>query len=137
MSIEAGGAFRCKSEDLTGEMRHLWVILTDPVTYPDCVVIVNVTTTHTGKQVVRNYDPACDLKRGDHNLIIHPSFVFYNEAMVVTVQKLEDAEIGHTTSFDQAVLQRIRDGAGKSRFLDRGIKRRLLDQGILPQGAGA
>ena len=45
MSIEAGGAFRCKTEDLTGEMRHLWVILNDPVAYPDCVVIVNVTSS--------------------------------------------------------------------------------------------
>ena len=137
MSIEVGGAFRCKNEDLTGEMRHLWVILTDPVTYPDCVVIVNVTTTHTGNQVVRSYDPACDLKQGDHSLIIRPSFVFYDEAMVVTVQKLEDAQISHTTSFDPAVLQRMRDGAGKSRFLDRGIKRRLFEHGIILQGPGA
>lgn len=131
MSIEVGGAFRCRNEDLTGEMGHLWVILTDPAAYPDDVVIVSVTTTHTGSRVVRSYDPACDLRRGDHYLVTHPSFVLYNEAIVVTVQVLQDAEINHTTSFDPAVLQRIREGAGKSRFLDRGIKRRLTDQGII------
>ena len=38
----------------------------------------------------------------------------------------------HKPSVSQALLQRIRDGASKTRFLPRYIKQRLIDQGIIP-----
>jgi len=126
MSIEAGGTFKCNDDVLTGDIEHLWVIISDPTLHPDCVVIVNLTS-----RKYKNDDPACDLIVGDHPFIIKPTFVKYRETMVVTKRQLEEASISHKTSVDMRVLQRIRAGAGKSRFIPRFIKKHLIDQGII------
>jgi hypothetical protein len=127
MSIEAGGAFFCNDEELTNDTQHLWVIVSDPVAYPDCVVVVNLSSSNS-----RLSDPACILKQGDHWFVRHPTFVYYRRAMVLTLQQLQAANIRHTTSVSQAVLARIHDGASKTKFLPRHIKQHLIDQGIIP-----
>ncbi len=127
MSIEAGGAFICNDEELTEDNQHLWVILSDPAVYPECVVIVNLSSSSN-----KRYDPACNLKQGDHWFVRHPSFVYYRGAKVLTSQKLEEANISHKTSVSSEVLARIREGAGKTDRLPRHIKQHLIEQGIFP-----
>ena len=126
MSIEAGGAFTCNDEDLTEDIQHLWVIVSDPITHPECVVIVNVSSSTN-----RRYDPACDLRQGDHWFLKHPSYVYYRGAKELTSKQLAEANISHKTSVTEDVLRRIREGAGKSDRLPRNVKQHLIDQGIL------
>ena len=66
MSIEAGGAFICNDEELTEDSQHLWVIVSDPIAHPECVVIVNLSSS-----INTRYDPACDLRQGDHWFVKH------------------------------------------------------------------
>ena len=127
MSIEPGGTFTCKDDSFTGDDKHLWVIVSDPNSHPDCVVIVNLSSTFN-----KTYDPACDLKRGEHPFIRHDTFVHYREAKVVTSKGLHAAAISHGQSVSVAVLARIREGANKTRLLPRAIKRHLIDQGVIP-----
>jgi len=104
MSVEAGGAFICNTEDLTGDNEHLWVIISDPTAYPESVVVVNLSSCSDN----RRYDSACVLKAGDHWYIRHDTFVYYREAKILTVQELNDADISHKTSVTPRVLSRIR-----------------------------
>ena len=127
MSIEAGGTFICNDEELTEDNQHLWVIVSDPSAYQECVVIVNLSSSSNTR-----YDPACDLKQGDHWFVKHPSFVYYRGAKVLTSRQLEEANISHKTSVSSDVLARIRDGARKTNRLPRHIKQHLIDQGIIP-----
>ena len=127
MSIEAGGAFKCNSTELTNDELHLWIILSDPAVHPECVVVVNLTSRTGNKD-----DPACRLNAGDHPFVIRPTYVKYSEAHVVTAQQLEDADISHRQSLNSNILQRIRDGAGRSKSIRMGIKKHLVDQGIIP-----
>ena len=127
MSIEAGGAFTCKDDSFTGDDQHLWIIVSDPRLFPDCVVIVNLSSSTN-----KTYDPACALKAGDHPFITHATFVYYRRAQVVTLQQLSDAVISHKASVNAGVLARIREGANKTHMLPRKIKQHLIDQGIIP-----
>jgi len=128
MSIEAGGAFRCLDGELTGDTAHMWVILSDPVANPESVVIVNLSSSSN----LKSYDPACDLKPADHWFISHPTFVFYHHAVVRTAEELRSGNIQPLTSLRPPVLVRIRHGAGESRRLPRGIRKLLIEQGIVP-----
>jgi hypothetical protein len=127
MSVVAGGAFHCKDDQLTGDTEHLWVIISDPIAHPNCVIVASVSSNYAA----RNYDPGCDLNRGDHPSIFHRSFVYYRKALVVTAQQLEAAEIRHTATFSPTVLARIRAGASQNDRLPRYIKKHLVDQGII------
>jgi hypothetical protein len=132
MAMEAGGAFICNDNALTEDNQHLWVIVSDPGAYPECVVIVNLSSSSNA-----GYDPACHLRQGDHWFVKHPSFVYYRRAKVLTSQKLEEADISHKTSVSADVLARIREGAGKTNRLPRNIKQHLIEQGIIQSGEAA
>jgi hypothetical protein len=134
MAIEAGGTFICNDDELTEDSQHLWVIVSDPVAYPESVVIVNLSSSSNA-----GYDPACNLRQGDHWFVKHPSFVYYRRAKVLTAQRLAEANISHKTSVSAEVLARIREGARKSNRLPRHIKQHLIEQGIIPsdEQAGA
>ena len=126
MSIEAGGTFTCNDEELTQDIQHLWVIISDPDAYPEYVIIVNLSSSSNAR-----YDPACDLRQGDHWFIRHASFVYYRGAKVVTAKQLAEANISHKTSVTPDILKRIRDGAGKTNRLPHHIQQHLIDQGII------
>ena len=126
MSVEAGGTFKCNDEAFIDDTQHLGIIVSDPAAHPDQVVIVNVSSS-TNKR----YDPACELRVSDHWFITHASFVYYRGAVIVTVQKLRETNLSHKTSLSAEVLQRVRDGAGKSKRIAHHIKKALIDQGII------
>jgi hypothetical protein len=78
-SIQAGCTFRSLRAPF-----HLFVVLTDPHPADDPqVIFVNLTTAREGS------DRTVVLFAGDHPRIEHESVVFYREARVVPVRKIE------------------------------------------------
>lgn len=130
MSVEAGGTFKCQDDGFIGDDQHLWIILSDPITHPDQVVIVNVSSSSNS-----TYDPACDLRVGHHWSIRHPSFVYYRRAKIVTAEQLQNARLNHSTSLTATVLTLVREGAAKTQFLPRYIKKLLIEQGVIVEKA--
>jgi hypothetical protein len=127
MPIEAGGTFSCNNEELTGESEHLWVILTDPTAYPECIIIVNLSSCDNN----RRHDPACVLKPGEHWFIRHNTFVYYRGAIALTLRQLIDANISLKTAVTPSILERIRDGASRTDRLSHHIRKHLIEQGII------
>ena len=107
---------------------HLWVVLGS--IDREHVVIANVTTLR-GKFA----DHSCVLNVGDHPLITHESYIRYNEAHFVTMDQLDaccsEGHIEICDSFAAGVMERILDGAGKTKHLEIGIKDLLRQQGLI------
>ena len=111
---------------------HLWVVISDPAKDRGSVLLANFSSIKSGVQC----DPACILNPDDHEYIRKPTFVYYRHAQV-----LSDSELERRISCGQAscpyppvsagVLKRIRDGASASRFIKRGHRQLLEDQGLI------
>jgi hypothetical protein len=130
MSVEAGGTFKCNEAGFIGDDEHLWIILSDPIAYPDQVVLVNVSSSTNARR-----DPACTLRYGDHGFIRHDSFVYYRGAKIVKALDLRGANISHSATLTSAILMRVREGAAKTQFIPRYIKKLLIEQGVVSEAS--
>jgi len=87
------------------------------------VVIVSLTTLrpHSDETVI--------LQPGDHPFVQHPTCVYYSDARITTVARLETA-LRHRQAFrredmDAALVERIRDGLFRSAFTVLVLRERL------------
>ena len=63
---------------------HLWIVITEPDPSSNLCAIVSVTTLRNSK------DQPVILRVGDHPFIRHESTIFYGDAMIEDVQRLEN-----------------------------------------------
>ncbi len=112
---------------------HLWVVVSDPKQNPDEVLLVNFSSVKPGVPC----DPACIVKIGDHPYITAQSFVYYGYARIATNADLErqiasgQADAAAYPPVNTDLLDRIRKGAGTSRFIVRKHRQLLKDQGLI------
>ena len=72
--------------DSDPDCKHLFIVLTAPNAIDLSVLKVGVSSVpSTG-----NHDPTCELFRGDHPFIRHPSYIRYRDAVIIEAQKLID-----------------------------------------------
>ncbi len=110
--------------------QHPWVVLSDPTINPDSVLIVNLTSWEEYKE------QTCLVDRGEHACITRKSCVYYEGATITTLQALLDAKDGGVLKVEREampadVLQRMRDGAGRSENLSMGAQDLLRQQGLI------
>ncbi|HLX63886.1 MAG TPA: hypothetical protein VKX17_21625 [Planctomycetota bacterium] len=107
---------------------HLWIVLSNPDPNGN-VVIVSVTTNAPYK------DSTCELNVGDHPKIRHSSLVYYRKAELASKAKLsaevQAGKINIVQRFSDAVMSRIYDGAGLTRFMPQDCQAILDDQGLI------
>jgi hypothetical protein len=91
--VARGDTFSLPIITASGErILHLNVVLTDP----HCIIvndeeieafiIVNATSIYPGVE----WDKACKLVNGDHQLITHDSYIIYKRAKVMSVKELDE-----------------------------------------------
>jgi len=93
---------------------HLWIVVTQPDVETHLCAIVSVTTLRNSK------DQTVILRPGDHPFIRHESTIFYGDAMIVDVRRLQ-AEISAGLAVARekcpgATLRLVQDGAVASPF---------------------
>nr|WP_249172087.1 hypothetical protein [Burkholderia vietnamiensis] len=103
-----------------GNHRHLFVILNDPMPFPnmgsqDCVCVVNFSTPPTGIP----YDTTCVFNAGSHPFIQHDSYVYYALAREIFVRDLQaninnSLYVGYLPDFTGQQLQLIKAGLQQS-----------------------
>jgi hypothetical protein len=122
--VDAGATFLRSDSD-----KHLWIVLSDPKTDPDSVLIVNLTTVDARKETV------CVLHVGDHPWVRHESCVNYADAVVTSDAKLLPAKdagaIRLQDPVSAAVLQRMREGAMNSTRIALDHAEILINQGLV------
>jgi hypothetical protein len=108
---------------------HLWVVISDPVKDANNVLIVNFTTWRSDS------DPACILQASEHPFVHHETCVNYAGAKVVSVAQLttllQAGKMVNHAPVSNALLKRIRDGAGDSTRMAMDHANILIDQGLL------
>jgi hypothetical protein len=103
-----------------GDIRHLWIVLTEPEGHPPQVAIVNLTTRRAGS------DDTCVLQPGDHEFVKAESVIHYADATIAPAEplrriaKLADYDF-HADCSDE-LLKRIRHGLLSSPFTHKKIK---------------
>jgi hypothetical protein len=111
--------------------KHWWVVISDPeIDATAFVVTVNFTSYAAHK------DPSCILVPEDYpQFITHPTCVSYIDArpisLVVLRNHLSSGKIIKQKPVARAVLQKIRQGAAKSRHLHLGCRGILVEQGLI------
>lgn len=94
---------------------HLWIVVTDETLGQ--VLIANVTT-YEGKF---DPDPSTILEAGDHPFITHKSFVYWEKAVLTSINQLDSLLKGGSielySPFSLDVLERIIEGGRKSDHL--------------------
>jgi hypothetical protein len=93
---------------------HLWIVVTQPDPRTHLCAIVSVTTLRNSK------DRTVILRPGDHPFVRHDSTIFYGDAMIVDVLRLE-AEIAAGLAVvrekcSAATLKLVQDGVVASPF---------------------
>jgi hypothetical protein len=110
--------------------RHLWMVISDPETYPDDLVVIVSFTSHDLTK-----DPACVLDLGDHPFIRHETSVAYRRARYVPNRVLDMAaargDVIPNTPLTPEVLHRVRQGAGNSLHIKEGFRKFLARQGVI------
>ena len=94
---------------------HLWVIISDPRTDDQRVVIVNLTTYRPPKERF------CLIQAGEHPFVRHETCVAYNHARIVSLSRLTRLRYGGRINMQDPVsiplLARIRLGVGLSALM--------------------
>lgn len=125
-----GDTFLIKPKDRLFD-RHLWVVISDPRTDAQRVLIVNLTTWNKDK------DGACILNPSDHPFIHHATCVSYQDAKIVKDSFLEQClrsgliVLREPASDD--LVEAIIQGAGISLFLPLGCRDVLVQQKLLEE----
>ncbi|WP_096525242.1 hypothetical protein [Candidatus Endomicrobiellum trichonymphae] len=114
-----GITFWCDDES---EKNHLRFVISDPDVYGN-VLTVNMTTLYNRERA----DISCVLDCGDHPGIKHESFVAYQKALGVSVEKIMTKILRHcyknTAKLTDEILRKIQEGAKKSNFLPQKLKK--------------
>ncbi len=93
---------------------HLWILITRPDPETHLCAIVSLTTLRNSK------DQTVILRPGDHPFIRHDSTIFYGDALIVDVRRLE-AEIAAGLALvrercPSEIVKLIQDGVSASPF---------------------
>jgi hypothetical protein len=122
--MDAGTTFLLSAVDI-----HLWVIISDPQTDPQNVLIVNLTTLDARKE------QACVLRAGEHPWIRHDTCVNYGDSQVTTLDKLLAAQNANALIIQSPVgpdlLRRIQEGAMSSTKMPLDHADILIRQGLV------
>ena len=106
---------------------HLWIVLTDPSGGSGEVIVANVTTWRTSPKP----DPACVLVQGDHAVINHTSWVWYQAAQIHLDVAIEHAitlgQVKRQGRLIEAAWSRVKKGAIDSDFLADDYKARVRE----------
>jgi hypothetical protein len=109
--------------------RHLYVVISDPVNFPEAVVFVSMTSYDVTKEKV------CLIHPGEHPNVHHLTCIAYDYIKSTTLDRLDELRASgllqdrHPVS--AAVLARIRRGASLSRDIVSDYLDVLLNQGVL------
>ncbi len=107
---------------------HLWMIISDPKTHPEKVVIVNFTSWEDWK------DQACVVDVGEHSYIKKRTCVNFEGAKVVGLGDLLALENSQRLSrhekLSSALLHKIRSAIAASR-MKLNHAQLLIDQGVI------
>lgn len=111
----------------TGPSDHLHVVMNDAVFYPvtgfESVLAVNLCSISAGVP----HDHTCELGKGDHRFITHPTFADYRHAGVLNATRLRlgiaNGELRLSESVSEAVYRRILDGFAASSAVTPKLKR--------------
>jgi hypothetical protein len=126
--VQGGDAFLL-SDAYKGVNNHFFVVLSDPTTDPQRVLIVNLTTLKHYK------DQACIVNVGDHPWVSHASCVAYDEARFISVAQFDalklSGKIVSQPPVSDALLTRIRKCVWDSR-MNEAFADFLDKQGVLP-----
>lgn len=105
---------------------HLWIVVTVPEPETQLCAIVSVTTLRNSK------DQTVLLRRGDHPFIRHDSTIFYGDAMIVDVRRLDaECAAGLAVAKDSctaAILKFVQDGVLASPFTRQKVLRFCREQ---------
>lgn len=111
----------------SGPGKHLFAIISDKCANNQHL-LVNVTSIQPGVA----HDDACELAVGDHPFIKQPSYVAYRLAVIQHADKLTKFVDGwyytQNTDISDALLQRMRDGVLKSKFVPKFVKTYFEDE---------
>lgn len=124
-TFELGSTFL--NDPATKLPRHLWILASDPSVDPGCIVLVNVSSDPG-----RHDDRTCILRRGDHPVIQHESYVRYDCAEFGVLAAIQKAHakllITQRVAVSAAVLSRIHRGFEKSPHAKKKFLLKLLEQ---------
>ena len=124
--MKAGDTFVSADRSLES---HVWVVVSDPDVDPHRVVIANMTTYTIDREA------ACVLHPGDHPLVRHETCVNYRRAQVATNDGLDRLVARGSLRLRQPVsaevLDRIREGAARARWIEDACWQVLEQQGLL------
>ena len=115
-------------------VRHLYVVLSDPMQSSDQIFIVMVSTRGDGKE------ECCVLRTGDHPFIQHDSVTVYRipPAELVSLSQLDqwkgDGRLTQSKNHipvTETVLERMRQGYSRSRYRTDRVYQLLFRQGLV------
>ena len=113
---------------IDGLYNHLWIVLSDPATDRDNIVVVNVTSYHAE---VHQEHAQCVLVQADHSFIKHKSVVRFEDCLVVAEADYEVLVRGNQMTphraCSAALLKKVRKEAGNLRKRIPGKARRILE----------
>ena len=126
--MNAGDAFLIENKH---GIKHLHIIVSDPVQNSDCVYLVMISTFEERRE------DSCILTAGDHPRINHQSVVVYKKppAVITSVSMLSQLVASHTITpqppVSDEVLAKIQEGCKVSRHIESRIETMLYQQGLL------
>ena len=127
MPFSAGDTFI--NDSASGPLPHLWIVISDTQQSVDKIVIVNITTWRKGG------DESCLLYQGDHPFINRQTYVNYQDAKIVKLERLDELEgngsITRRESLSSNILAKIREGAMTSDLTIIKIQKILEDQNLI------
>lgn len=108
-----------------GNINHLHIICNDPVFYPIngaiSVLAVHISTVRGSPR----YDGTCILRQGDHPFIRHDSFVYYQNATILKVERanvlFEERTLVPMEKLREEVFKRVLDGFSQSEKVTRRV----------------
>lgn len=111
----------------TGPRDHLHVVMNDAVFYPvagyEAVLAVNLCSITAGVP----HDATCELGKGEHSFVTHPTFADYRHAGVLNATRLElgiaNGELRMSAPVSEVLYQRILQGFGASPAVTPKLKR--------------
>jgi hypothetical protein len=110
---------------------HLWMIISEVSGDSDQVFVVNFSSWS------RRHDQSCIVNAGDHPFVHHRTIENYPEAELTSVGKLRRllsvGALELRQPLSEALLNRIRAGAGVSTRLPNEHRRLLVEQGLLEE----
>ena len=118
--MKSGDTFLMPAPGISNKTSHLWIVVTDPPTGENTVIIVSITTlrTRAEKTVV--------LRKGEHPFVKWDSSVCYTDARLVDAQELDvKAKAGKIKPHDPCTantLKNVQDGILASDLTPRKVQ---------------